>query len=68
MTITHPDLRYALSIISQYCANSDSTYVTGVVQISRDMYGILYYSFTYTKDELGFIGYINADWSGAIDR
>ena len=31
MTMTRPDLEYALSIVSQYCANSNSTHVAAII-------------------------------------
>lgn len=68
MTMTRPDLRYALFIVSQYFANFDFTYVAAVIQILKYVRSTLHYSLTYTKDQMGFVGYINPDWSGTIDR
>ena len=35
--------------------------------ILRYVRGTLHYDLTYTKGQPGFVGYTNADWSGAID-
>lgn len=59
MTMTNPDLRYILSIISQYCANSDSIHAATIIQILTYMRGTLHYSLTYSKDQSGFDGYID---------
>ena len=67
MTMTRPDLGYALSMVSRYCANPDSTHVAAVVRILRYVRGTLHYGLTYTKGQPGFVGYTDADWSGAID-
>ena len=61
MIMTCPDLGYALSMVSRYWANPNSTHVTAVVQILRYVHGILYYSPTYTKSQPGFVDYTDAD-------
>lgn len=61
MTMTSPDLGYALSIVSQYCANSNSTHVTAVIQILRYVQSTLHYGLTYIKGQPGFVSYINKD-------
>lgn len=66
MTMTCLALGYALSMVSQYYANLNSTYVAAVIQILRYVHSILHYSLTYTKGQPGFVGQINKDWSGAI--
>lgn len=68
ITMTYPDFRYALFIINWWYANLDSTHVAVIVQILRYMQGILHYSLTYIKNQLKFMSYINANWSGTIDR
>ena len=61
MTMTRPDLRYALSMVSRYCANPVSTHVAAVVRILRYVRGILHYGLTYTNGQPGFVGYTDAD-------
>ncbi len=67
MTVTRQDLGYALSTVSCYSANPDSTHVAAVVRILRYVRGTLNYSLIYTKGQLGFVGFTDAGWSGAID-
>ncbi len=67
MTRTRPDVGYALSIVSRYCTNLDSTHIATVVQILKYVRGTLHYGLTYTKGQLGFVGYTDADLSIAID-
>ena len=67
MTMTRPDLGYALSMVSRSCTNPNSSHVAAVVQILRYARGTLHYGLTYTKGQPGFVGYTDADWSGAID-
>lgn len=61
MTMTHSNLGYTLFMVSQYCTNPDFTYVAAVVQILRYVHGTLHYGLIYTKSQLGFVGYTNAD-------
>ncbi len=67
MTMTCLDLGYALSMVSRYCANSDSTHVSAVGKVLRYVRGTLHYGLAYTKSQLGFVGYTDADWSSTID-
>lgn len=67
MTMTCPNLRYALSMVNWYCANLNSTHIMAVLWILKYVHGSLYYGLTYTKDQLGFVGYTNTDWSSTID-
>lgn len=39
-----------------------------IIQIPRYIYNILYYNFTYIKDQPEFVVYTNADYSGTIYR
>ena len=66
MTMTRPDLGYALFMVSRYCANPHSTHVAAVVRILRYVCGTLHYGLTNTKGQPGFVGYTDANWSVAI--
>lgn len=57
MTMTQPDLTYALSIVNQYFVNPNSSYIPAIIQIWRSICGTLPYGFTYTKSHLGFVSY-----------
>ena len=61
MTMTRPNLGYALSMVSRYCANPNSTHIAAVVQILRYVRGTLHYGLTYTRCQPGFVGYTDAD-------
>lgn len=49
MTISRLDSRYALSMVSRYCVNPDSTHVAAFVLILRYMFGTLHYGLCNTK-------------------
>lgn len=68
MTMTRPDLAYALSMVSRYCHNPDSTHVAAVQRIFRYIQGTLDYGVGYQPDQQEFHGYSDADWGGAVDR
>lgn len=57
MTMIYPDLEYILSMVNRYCINPNFIYVVVVLQILKYVCGMLYYSLTYIKDQLGFVGY-----------
>lgn len=61
MIMTCSNLRYALSMISQYYANFDSTHVEAIVQILKYVHGILHYSFNYPKSQPKFGEYTDMD-------
>ena len=54
MTMIRPDLRYVLSMVSQYYRNSNSSQVVTIIQILRYVRDTLYYGLIYTKGQPGF--------------
>ena len=65
---THPDIAYAIRVLSQYCSNLGPTYCNLVIQIFRYLSGTLELGITFTvdsKDKL--VGYIDSDYAGLID-
>ena len=66
MTMTRPDLGFALSVLSRYCANPDSIYVKAAIRVLKYVKGTLDYSIHYSgSGEL--LGYSDADYAGAVD-
>ncbi len=66
MTMTRPDLGYALSVLSRYCSNPDSTHIRAATRVLRYVKGTLHYGIHYEGKE-SLIGYTDADFAGAID-
>ena len=66
MTMTRPDLGYALSVLSRYCANPDATHIKAATRLLRYVRGTLSYRIHY-EGTTGFVGYTDADWAGAKD-
>lgn len=68
MTMTRPDIAFALSIVSRYCNNPDSTHVAAVTRILRYIKGTLYDGIIFRGElntELDLTGYTDADYGSA---
>ena len=68
MTMTRPDIAFALSIVSRYCNNPDSTHVAAVTRILRYIKGTLYDGIIFCGDpdaELDLTGFTDADYGSA---
>lgn len=68
ITMICPDLKYALSIVSQYCTNFNSTHIIIIVKILIYMHNILYYSLSYIKSQLEFVKYTHPKKTSVINR
>ena len=68
MTMTRPDIAFALSIISRYCNNPDSTHVAAVTRILQYIKGTLYNSIIFCGDpdaDLNLTGFTDANYGSA---
>ena len=66
MTITRLDLRYALFVLSRYCANSDVTHIKATTRVLRYVKETLSYEIHY-EETTRFVNYIDANWADAKD-
>ena len=66
-SMTRPDLSYALSMVSRYCSNPDSTHVAALLRIFRYVQGTLDHGIGYEPGQEFFHGYSDADWANSID-
>ena len=60
MTMTRPGLKFALSVLSRYCSNPDSTNVKAATRLLRYVKGTLRYSI-HNEEKGGLIEYTDAD-------
>ena len=68
MTMTRPDIAFALSIVSRYCNNPDSTHVAAVTRILQYIKGLLDDGIIFRgqpNTDLDLIGYTDADYRSA---
>jgi len=65
--ITRSNLRFALSILSRYCSNSNSTHIKIITRVLRYVKETLYYDIYYEKNE-SLINYTNVNFVKAIDN
>lgn len=66
LTITRPDISYAVSILSQFMTSPRVPHMDAVIRILKYLkgapgLGLLYRSFGHLRIE----GYTNADWAGS---
>ena len=68
--MTRPDIAFALSIVSRYCNNPDSTHVAAVTRILRYIKGTLHEGIIFRGKQniLELIGYTDADYDSAKDE
>ena len=64
---TRPDISYAVSRVSQYSTNPNSTHWTAVKRIFRYLAGTQHRGLYYGRHGVGR-GYTDADWGGGEDR
>ena len=64
---TRPDIAYAVSKVSQYCSNPDTTHWTAVKRIFHYLAGTQNYGLGYGVHGQG-IGFTDADWGSGEDR
>ena len=60
MTMTRLDLRYALFVLSRYCANSNVTYIKTTTRVLRYVKETLSYEIHY-EETTRFVNYIDAN-------
>ena len=66
MTMIRPDLKFALSVLSRYCFNPDSTHVKTATRLLRYVKKTLHYGIHY-EDKENLMNYTDADWADAVD-
>lgn len=65
---TRPDIAQAVSVVSRFNANPNTTHLTAVKRILRYLKGTLNLGLKYQRTETGtLIGYSDADWAGDQD-
>ena len=70
LTITHPDISYAIHQVSQYLSAPRSIHYTAVLRILRYLKGTLFHGLFYSaQSPLILLAFSDADWAGdPIDR
>ncbi|GAV71468.1 hypothetical protein CFOL_v3_14962 [Cephalotus follicularis] len=68
--MTHPDISYAVHLVSQFIASPRSTHFAAVLQILRYVKGALFHGFHFfSKSSLDLCAFCDTDWVGdPIDR
>jgi len=67
MTITRPDLSYAVGLVSQFMQTPRKPHLDAARRILRYIKSTLDYGLFYEAGrEIQVIGYTNADWAGSI--
>jgi hypothetical protein len=66
MTMTRPDLAFALSVLSRYCSDPDSTHRNAATRVLRYVKGTVHYGIHWEGNE-SLIGYTDVDFAGAVD-
>ncbi len=66
MTMIRSDLKFALSMLSRYCFNSNSTHIYAITRVLKYVKETLHYDIHYEENK-SLIDYINADFAKAID-
>ena len=65
LTVTRPDIFYAVYQVSQYLSAPRSTHYVAVLRILRNLKGTLFYGlFYFTQSSLILRAFSNADWVG----
>ena len=67
MTMTRPNLAYALFVVSRYCHNLDSTHVVAIQRIFRYLQSTLDIGISYDPNQKKFHDYSDADWDGVVN-
>ncbi len=66
ITMIRLDLGFALSMLSRYCFNSNSTHIYAITRVLRYVKGTLHYDIHYEGNE-SLINYMNANFAKAVD-
>ena len=65
LTVTRPDISYAVHQVSQYLSAPQSTHYATVLRILRYLKGILFHGFFYsTQSPLILCAFSDTDWAG----
>ena len=65
LTVTRPDIAYAVHIVSQFLAAPRSTHFSAVLRILRYVKGTLFHGLHFSShSSLTLTGYSDADWAG----
>ena len=67
-TRTRPDLSYALSLLSRFRNNPDSTHVAALQRVFRYVKGTLHFGLGYEPNQDYWHGYTDADWAGEVEQ
>ena len=70
LTVTRPDISYAVHQVSQYLSTPRSTHYVAVLRILRYLKGTLFHGlFYFAQSPLVLYAFFDADWAGdPIDR
>ncbi|KAF2283298.1 hypothetical protein GH714_001019 [Hevea brasiliensis] len=67
LTITRPDISYAIYLVSQFMSAPRSTHFSAVLRILRYIKGTLFYGLHFSAtSSLVLSGYSNVDWAGDL--
>lgn len=64
---TRPDLTFAASALSRFCAEPGMVHWKLAKRVLRYLKGTLDYDITYSKENSELKGYVDSDWAGDID-
>jgi len=68
LTTTHPDIMYAVSLISRFMENPKATHLQAAKRILRYVQGIIRYGIMYKEiNNFRLTRYIDSDWAGSLD-
>ena len=62
MMCTHPDICFAVGLVSRYQSNPGREHWKAVIRILRYLKGTMDYCLVYQGLELCLVGYSDADW------
>lgn len=67
MLQTRPDIAFAVSTVSQFAQNPNSTHYNAVKRIFKYLAGSTDLGVTYGTTDQGLVGYTDADWGGCLN-
>ena len=67
-TKTRPDLSYALTLLSRFRNNPDSTHVAALQRVFRYVKETLHLGIGYEPGQEHWHGYTDADWAGEVEK
>ena len=67
MTMIYFNLKFAFSVLLQYCFNLNSIYVKATTQLLRYVKKTLHFNIYY-ENKKNLMNYINANWANAVDN